>query len=361
MAFPTGVLVGLLFVFALPFLQWAVNIVLFELLFPPKTPRPHHPDPELGPLLRHKVVLVTGASQGIGRELACLYAGHGCKVVIASRNVGKLEEVKRTMVDEWGAKESDVLVVGYDGSKPLGTVSTDLVTRTVSHFGHLDILVLNHIKSIYSPLFPPDLHPSTASAKDASRKMLEEHEEVTRTNYLAYVELALAALPHLRESTLRHAKEPGNFVAQIIVASSASAGMPSTNIHSYAASKAAVNQWFQGLRAELKCNPYYNGLVKVDIGILGAIDSEGFRSTPLVNNKTVMASLAGTLDAAWRLIRAGFDGRGTWYGGRGRQWYFPFFASLPGYFLSLFQFGLDPFVELLYSEDAKRGRKVIRT
>lgn len=90
--------------FALPFLAWLVSVVANELIFKTRTPQPGKPDRSLLPILRGKVVLVTGASQGIGRDLACLYAGHGCKVVLASRNPSKLDEVKKQMVGVWGAK-----------------------------------------------------------------------------------------------------------------------------------------------------------------------------------------------------------------------------------------------------------------
>lgn len=217
-----------------------------------------------------------------------------------------------------------MLVIPYDGSAPIGT-SSALIDRVVSHFGALDILVLNHIKSVFEPLLPPELHPNTPAYAEAVKRMIKETDETIRTNAVAYMELALSALPHLRDSSLQPRNNTNNqkWRAQIVVASSASALMPTPNVHSYAASKSCINTWFDDLRLELQCNKYYKDLIKINSMLMGAIDSEGFRGTPLVNNETVMKTVEKTIDAAWRMVAMGFRGSGG-------SFYFPFCGFFGG-------------------------------
>lgn len=92
------------FLFAIissPLLYWFASL-LYEYMTAPPLPHSRQPYARYAKLLKNKVVLVTGASQGIGKAIASLYAAHGAKVAIASRSVEKLEGVKRGIVEEWG-------------------------------------------------------------------------------------------------------------------------------------------------------------------------------------------------------------------------------------------------------------------
>ena len=194
-------------------------------------------------------------------------------------------------------------------------VSSSLVALVLATFGSLDILVLNHIKSVYEPILPPDAEPGTEAYRKASEKMVRESEEVLRVNTVAYIELTMSALPHLRTSTLSHG---GSWTSQVLVCSSGSALMAAPNVHSYASSTAALNTWFLDLRTELMCNRFYNGIITISTVIMGAIASEGFLATPLVGNERVMGMVKSTSETAWRVILSGFEK------GRGRNVFFPF-------------------------------------
>jgi len=54
-------------------------------------------------LLQNRIILVTGASDGIGREAALTYARHGARVILLGRNEEKLRDVARTIASEGGA------------------------------------------------------------------------------------------------------------------------------------------------------------------------------------------------------------------------------------------------------------------
>ena len=63
----------------------------------------------------NSVVVITGASSGMGKELALRYASRHCKVVIAARRLQELNQIKQTCLEIYG--NSNVLAVETDVSK----------------------------------------------------------------------------------------------------------------------------------------------------------------------------------------------------------------------------------------------------
>src|ERR1700733_14177888 len=84
-----------------------------------------------------KVVIVTGASSGIGLETARAFAREGARVVLAARNETKLQEVANAP-PEW---RDQLLVVPTDVTKDEDV--HHLVAATMARFGRVDILVNN--------------------------------------------------------------------------------------------------------------------------------------------------------------------------------------------------------------------------
>src|SRR5262245_23895059 len=85
--------------------------------------------------LQHKVVLITGASSGIGRGTALRLAGHGARVALAARGVKALDEVADIVRDS----ASEALVVPTDVTD--AEQCRRAVAATVGRFGCLDILL----------------------------------------------------------------------------------------------------------------------------------------------------------------------------------------------------------------------------
>jgi NAD(P)-dependent dehydrogenase (short-subunit alcohol dehydrogenase family) len=84
------------------------------------------------------VVLISGASTGIGRASALLFAKRGAKLAIASRNREALESIATEIKAQGNA---EVLVIPTDITKDSDVQA--MVTKTKEHFGRIDILLNN--------------------------------------------------------------------------------------------------------------------------------------------------------------------------------------------------------------------------
>jgi short-subunit dehydrogenase len=167
-----------------------------------------------------KVIVLTGASSGIGHALALALAPQRPRLVLAARDRARLEEVAK----ECRARGAEALVVPADVSSEAACGA--LVARTIESFGALDVLVNNAgigMMARFDEL--PDL---------------SVYETLMRVNYLGCVYLTHHALPHLKKSR-----------GQIVVVASVAGltGVPTRT--GYAASKHAVFGFFDSLRIEL--------------------------------------------------------------------------------------------------------------
>lgn len=90
--------------------------------------------------LAGKVVIITGASSGIGAATARLLAEHGCKLTLAARSVDKMQ----ALADEL---EAETLVLHADMTVPADI--TNMVDKTIDKFGRIDVMFAN--AGIYIP------------------------------------------------------------------------------------------------------------------------------------------------------------------------------------------------------------------
>jgi short-subunit dehydrogenase len=168
-----------------------------------------------------KVIAITGASEGIGAELARQAAGKGVWLALAARNLAKLEAVG----DECRALGAEAVALRCDVG-----VEDDcrrFIEETVRTYSSLDILVNNAGVSGHARL---------EEVTDFSW-----YEAMLRVNYLGSLHCTRFALPHLKQRR-------GQVVA--ISSLAARAGVPGRT--AYGASKAAQAQFFEALRLELK-------------------------------------------------------------------------------------------------------------
>ncbi|XP_072950125.1 11-beta-hydroxysteroid dehydrogenase A-like [Typha angustifolia] len=168
-----------------------------------------------------KVVLITGASSGIGEQLAYEYARRGAYMALVARRKQALHDVALTAQD-LGAP--DVLVLPADISNP--DESKWVVEETVAHFGQLNHLVAN--AGIGSCCFFEDITNITAFTK------------VMDVNFWGAVYPTYYALPHLK-------KNRGNIIATASIAGR----VPTARLSFYNASKAAMIRFYETIRSEL--------------------------------------------------------------------------------------------------------------
>ncbi|MHA1136337.1 MAG: SDR family NAD(P)-dependent oxidoreductase [Candidatus Thorarchaeota archaeon] len=102
--------------------------------------------------LEGKVIIITGASQGLGEQFAHGFAESGAHVVLAARNKERLDEIAAELVSKYNAK---AIVVRTDVGKEKEIIN--LVEQTVKEFGTVDVLVNNAGMYIVKPLIEQTL------------------------------------------------------------------------------------------------------------------------------------------------------------------------------------------------------------
>ena len=167
-----------------------------------------------------KVIIVTGASEGIGRALCLALAPQKPKLVLAARNQDRLEELRQE-VESRGAK---AMVVPTDMVEE--TACKHLIDKTISAYDRIDVLVNNAGRTMWTTL------------EDMSDPSVIE--QVMRINYLGAAFCTYHALPYLKQSRGR------------IVGVSSIAGLNGVPTRTaYSASKHAMFGFFDSLRIEL--------------------------------------------------------------------------------------------------------------
>ena len=171
--------------------------------------------------LRDKVVLVTGASRGLGALIAHALAAEGARLALAARSADDITRL------------ADELRAGGAEAEPVPTDVTDaaarerLVARTIERFGRIDVLVNNAGIELLGAL-------SDARA--------ERIDQLFAVNIVATAQLSRAVLPHML------AQRSGLIVNMASMAGKAA--IPYNSI--YSASKAAVIFLTLSLRDELR-------------------------------------------------------------------------------------------------------------
>lgn len=172
---------------------------------------------------KDKVIIVTGASSGIGLAAAKLFVSLNAKVVMAARSLEKLEQIKAEMPDS-----ANVLCVKTDVA--VEDDCKNLIQKTVETFGRIDVLINNAGISMRAMFNDLDL--------DVIRRLMD-------TNFWGTVYCTKYALPYLLESK-------GSVVG--VISTAGYLGLPGRT--GYSASKFAIRGFLSTLRVEHR----YDGL-----------------------------------------------------------------------------------------------------
>lgn len=170
---------------------------------------------------KDKVVLITGASSGIGKAAAFLFAKNGSNVILVGRRKEKLLEVEK----ELSKNPISTLVCSCDVANK--SQVKEMCKTVIEKFGKIDILVNNAGFAIYGKVSELDI---------------DQIESQMATNYFGMIYCIKYFLPKMLE------QKSGHIVNVASVAGSF--GLP--GIASYCASKFAMLGFSEGLHHELK-------------------------------------------------------------------------------------------------------------
>jgi short-subunit dehydrogenase len=169
---------------------------------------------------RENVVIITGASSGIGQHLALQLAEQGAWLSLAARNAERLEEVSKQCRQRGG----QAMVIPTDVAEQ--SQCKNLIERTVERFGRIDTLINNAGFGVASRF--DKLHDLTL------------FEKVFRVNFFGSVYCSYYALPYLKTTQGR-----------LVAISSLRGKFASARADGYGASKHAMSEFFESLRIEL--------------------------------------------------------------------------------------------------------------
>ena len=170
--------------------------------------------------LRRKVVVVTGASAGVGRATAIAFARQGAYVGLIARDASALEETK-----------SELMQIGERVAiQPCDVADADAMFAAAAQFerelGPIDVWVNAAMVTVFSPI---------------SEMTPDEFRRVTEVTYLGFVHGTLAALKYMRP------RDDGTIVQ--VGSALAYRGIPLQS--AYCAAKFAIRGFTQSLRTEL--------------------------------------------------------------------------------------------------------------
>ena len=169
---------------------------------------------------KDKVVWITGASSGIGKELVIQLASKGARIILSARNSDRLQEVCTSV----GLTETNSHIHTMDLSK-YHQINDD-IEEVLQKFGRVDVLINN--AGITQRAF-------------ASETELEVDEHLMNINYFGPVALTKGLLPHFKERG-----------SGIVAVTSSVAGKIGTPLRTaYCASKHALHGFFESMRAEV--------------------------------------------------------------------------------------------------------------
>jgi len=205
--------------------------------------------------LAGKVVVVTGASSGIGKAIALAFAREGCRLALGARREERLSEA-RVEIEALGA---EVLAVRTDVRNEADVWA--LVGAARERWGRVDVLVNNAGYGVYKPFVDTGM----ASIRDQME-----------TNYLGSVYAIRAVLEDMMPRRSGHIFNIASVVAKV----------PTPNYAAYSASKAAIDSLSATLRAELS---QYG--IEVTAVHPSATNTEFWQNTPTARASSRLAQL----------------------------------------------------------------------
>jgi len=171
-------------------------------------------------MIKDKVVIITGASSGIGYATALSLAKEGAKLVVGARRTDRLEK----LVKEIEENNGEILSQKFDVTKK--SDCDDLVNTAIKKWGKVDVLVNN------AGLMPLSF---------VKNLKIDEWDQMIDVNIKGVLYCTAAVLPHMREVKSGHIINISSVAGRIV--------FPAGSV--YCATKHAVTAFSEGLRQEL--------------------------------------------------------------------------------------------------------------
>uniref|UniRef100_A0A8D0DI01 11-beta-hydroxysteroid dehydrogenase 1 n=1 Tax=Salvator merianae TaxID=96440 RepID=A0A8D0DI01_SALMN len=219
-------------------------------------------------MLKGKHVIVTGASSGIGEQMAYHLAHMGSHILITARTESRLQKVVARCL-EMGAASAMYI----NGSMEDMMFAQSVVKKALELWGNLDMLILNHIGTSDFHYFDRDIAHV--------QKLLD-------INFLSYVAMTTAALPMLKNSG-----------GSIVVVSSMAGKVGFPFVAPYSATKFALDGFFSSLRQEFVMR---NTNISITLCILGLINTENAMKAV---SEVYASSAAPKEECALEIIKGG--------------------------------------------------------
>ncbi len=179
--------------------------------------------------LTNKLIIITGASSGIGAATAVACARSGMDVVLAARRVDKLDAV----AEQIRALGRRALAVACDVNRDEDVAN--LFKKAWDEFGRVDVVFANAGYGLFGTVMDTDL---------------QAHRDIFETNYYGTLRTLRAAVPYLKKTDAAHPGAGGGLKHLLICSSVVSeVGIPMFG--AYCATKAAQDSVAGAMRAEL--------------------------------------------------------------------------------------------------------------
>lgn len=176
--------------------------------------------------LKDKIILITGASSGIGRETAIECDRRGASLVLIARRIERLREVAAQL-------RSSLAIKADAGNEEEVSAA---VRTALNHFGSIDVLINNAGSGLYAKV---------------EETTPEQMERLWRTNVMGTFLFTRCLLPHFKERGIGH----------ILTVSSMTGRRGAAFKGAYSATKFAQIGLMESLRMELKGSRIYSTLV----------------------------------------------------------------------------------------------------
>jgi len=219
-------------------------------------------------------VLITGATSGIGYELARIFAAHHYNLIIVARTSNRLAEIAKQLSSEFGVKVVSITKDLFQKQTPF-----ELYEEVLAKGCQVDILVNDAGQGLYGRFIDTDIY---------------QELNIIQLNISAYVVLTKLFL-----RDMIHRQQ-----GKILNVASIASKIPEPYQSVYHGTKAFVHSFTEAIRAEIN----HTGVTITSL-LPGATDTDFFQKANMENSKILDHELADLAEVAWDGFNALMDGK----------------------------------------------------